>query len=147
MIFWEKLKPIKLLYEMYTKPIRDKYGLTQMEFNILLFLYNHKGCDTAADIVKMRKLTKSHVSSSIKHLMEEGFLDHIFEEHNHKKIHLLLTEQAVAMIEEGKDAQIRHRDTLLKDFTEEEKKVFEDMFHRISMNAEQELKKKDGRCM
>ena len=140
MEIWEKLKPIKLLYEAYTKPIRDKYELTQMEFNILLFLYNNTGHDTAADIVKMRKLTKSHVSGAVKDLIGRGFLDYNYASNNHKKIHLLLNEQSWAVLEEGIAAQYNHRDTLFKGFTEEEKKIFENMFHRISDNAEQELK-------
>ena len=45
-------------------PVCKKYGLTQMEFNILLFLANNPECDTAARIIKKRAFTKSHVSMS-----------------------------------------------------------------------------------
>ena len=136
---WEELKPIKLLYETYTRPIREKYELTQMEFNILLFLHNNKGHDTAAEIVKMRKLSKSQVSSAVKFLLERGFLECTYTEDNHKKIHLILSERSSAVITEGLAAQLHHRDAILRDFSEEEKRVFTDMFHRISENAKQEL--------
>ena len=35
-------------------PVCKKYGLTQMEFNILLFLANNPECDTAAQIIRKR---------------------------------------------------------------------------------------------
>ena len=47
-------------------PVCKKYGLTQMEFNILLFLANNPECDTAARIIKKRAFTKSHVSMSVR---------------------------------------------------------------------------------
>ena len=49
-------------------PVCKKYGLTQMEFNILLFLANNPECDTAAQIIKKRAFTKSHVSMSVRSL-------------------------------------------------------------------------------
>ena len=55
-------------------PVCKKYGLTQMEFNILLFLANNPECDTAAQIIKKRAFTKSHVSMSVRSLEERGLL-------------------------------------------------------------------------
>ena len=55
-------------YEMLAKEVCDKYHLNQMEYNILMFLYNNPQHNTAADIVKIRKSTKSHVSTAIKEL-------------------------------------------------------------------------------
>ena len=53
---------------MLAKEVCDKYHLNQMEYNILMFLYNNPQHNTAADIVKIRKSTKSHVSTAIKEL-------------------------------------------------------------------------------
>ena len=55
-------------------PVCKKYGLTQMEFNILLFLANNPECDTAARTIKKRAFTKSHVSMSVRSLEERGLL-------------------------------------------------------------------------
>lgn len=55
-------------------PVCKKYGLTQMEFNILLFLANNPECDTAAQIIRKRAFTKSHVSMSVRSLEERGLL-------------------------------------------------------------------------
>lgn len=39
-----------------------------------MFLYNNPKYNTAADIVKVRKSTKSHVSTSLKLLEDKGLL-------------------------------------------------------------------------
>ena len=68
MIFWERQKSLTAFYEACTKPVRDAYDLTQMQFNILMFLHNNPQFDTAGDLVKTRHLTKSHVSTALKEL-------------------------------------------------------------------------------
>lgn len=68
MFFWNHHKTITNCYEMLAKEVCDKYHLTQMEYNILMFLHNNPQHNTAAVIVKIRKSTKSHVSTAIKEL-------------------------------------------------------------------------------
>ena len=66
MHFWDRHKTITEYYESLTSSICDKYDLTQMEYDILMFLHGNPEFNTAADIVKIRKSTKSHVSTSRK---------------------------------------------------------------------------------
>ena len=61
MHFWDRHKTITGYYESLTSSICDKYDLTQMEYDILMFLHGNPEFNTAADIVKVRKSTKSHV--------------------------------------------------------------------------------------
>jgi hypothetical protein len=49
MIYWEKQKNIKSLYELYSRPLREKYGLTQMEYSILIFLHRNPGWITQGE--------------------------------------------------------------------------------------------------
>ena len=44
---------------------------------ILMFLHNNPQYNTAADIVKVRKSTKSHVSTSLKDLEGKGMVERI----------------------------------------------------------------------
>ncbi len=74
MLYWEKQKKIKTLYELYSRPVREKYGLTQMEYSIVLFLHRNPGCDTASSIIQTSQYTKSHVSSAIKSLEKRNFI-------------------------------------------------------------------------
>ena len=68
MYFWDKHKTITGYYELLSGEVCDRYGLTQMEYDILMFLHNNPQHNTAAEIVKVRKSTKSHVSTSLKNL-------------------------------------------------------------------------------
>ena len=72
MHFWDQHKTITCYYETLTRSVCDQYELTQMEYDILMFLYNNPQYKTAADIVRVRKSTKSHVSTSLK-LLENMF--------------------------------------------------------------------------
>ena len=107
MHFWDKHKTITRCYEMLTRSVCDRYKLTQMEYDILMFLYNNPQYNTAADIVKIRKSTKSHVSTSIKSLENKGLIEKKQSESNKKHIEIFVTESAKSIIYEGIDAQKR----------------------------------------
>lgn len=94
MNFWDQHKTIVCYYELLTKSVCDKYQLTQMEYNILMFLYNNPQYNTAADIVKVRKSTKSHVSTSLKSLEDRGFIEKKQSEENKKYVELFLLDDA-----------------------------------------------------
>ena len=55
MHFWDKHKTITSYYELLSGEICDRYELTQMEYDILMFLYHNPQHNTAAEIVKIRK--------------------------------------------------------------------------------------------
>ena len=74
MVFWENQKVVLAYYAQCVKPVCEAHGLTRMEFDILLFLANNPAYDTAADIVRIRMLTKSHVSGALKRLETDGYL-------------------------------------------------------------------------
>lgn len=71
MYFWDKHKTIISYYELLSGAVCDRYELTQMEYDILMFLHNNPQNNTAAEIVKIRKSTKSHVSTSLKTLVPD----------------------------------------------------------------------------
>lgn len=74
MHFWDKHKTITSYYELLSGEICDRYELTQMEYDILMFLYHNPQHNTAAEIVKIRKSTKSHVSTSLKNWKTKDLL-------------------------------------------------------------------------
>ena len=102
MIFWERQKSLTAFYEACTKPVRDAYDLTQMQFNILMFLHNNPQFDTAGDLVKTRHLTKSHVSTALKELEARGWIEAHYAAGNRKSQHLRNTKSAEAVIAAGK---------------------------------------------
>lgn len=136
MFFWEKQKLITTLYIQYTKPICEDHGLTQMEYDILMFLDDHPELDTAADIIRSRQLTKSHVSTALKLLRAKGLVRRLEKETLRRNLHIRLTEKAAAIVEAGKHAQAEFLRQVFADFSPEEETVFRHFFQRVCDNAE-----------
>ena len=141
MFFWEKHKTITNYYEMLARNVCERYQLTQMEYDILMFLYNNPQHHTAADIVKVRKATKSHVSTSLKELESKGLIQRIQSADNKKRIEIVLLEQANQIIEDGIDAQKQFARNVLSGLTEEEKHICMVVFDKICKYADHYLKK------
>ena len=76
------------LYEKMFGKIRLQYGMTQLEIDILAFLKNNPGLDTASDIVNYRMLPKANVSQAVEFLIQKGFVGRRTDEQDRRKIHL-----------------------------------------------------------
>lgn len=88
MHFWDQHKTITRYYEILMSSVCEKYQLRQMEYDILMFLYNNPSYRTAADIVRIRKSTKSHVSSALKVLEDRGLITRKTDEQNRKHVEI-----------------------------------------------------------
>ena len=53
MYFWDKHKTITSYYELLSGEVCDQYELTQMEYDIIMFLHNNPHHNTAAEIVRI----------------------------------------------------------------------------------------------
>lgn len=126
------------LYERTVMPVCRAFGLTYMEFTILMFLYRNPQYDTAAQIVKIRRLTKSHVSISLKGLQERGLVEGVYFPGNQKTLHLKLTEKAKPILEAGLAAQQEFGTILVRDFTSEEMEQFQYLLNKLHENMKQE---------
>ncbi|MFR0802469.1 MAG: MarR family winged helix-turn-helix transcriptional regulator [Suilimivivens sp.] len=143
MYFWDKHKTITSYYELLSGRVCDQYGLTQMEYDILMFLHNNPQHNTAAEIVKVRKSTKSHVSISLKNLESKGLVERIQSETNKKHIEIALLDKAELIVEAGINAQKEFAQDVLSGLTEEEKRICINVFNKICNNAEEHLKEQD----
>ncbi len=114
---WEHQNAVKSLYSRCVGVICEKRGITRMELDILLFLANNPCFDTATDIVEIRYLSKSQVSSSVKLLEERGYLKKEYEEGNRKTAHLKICEAAAQAVADGRAAQEQFLEILLKGFS------------------------------
>lgn len=140
MFFWDKHKTITTCYELLSSKVCDKYGLTQMQYDILMFLYNNPQHNTAADIVKIRKSTKSHVSTSLKGLEDRKLIKRLQSVENKKHIEIVLLENAMPIIEAGIKAQKDFASNVLSGLTNEEKRICMSVFDKICRNADEYLK-------
>lgn len=138
--FLDTITTIKKLYTVSLEPVCKQYDLTRMELDILLFLANNPQYDSAKDIIERRKLTKSHVSTSIKSLTKNNYLKPVYLPNNKKAVHLKLLNSADEIIKAGQQAQKIFFETILKDFSKDEKQTIINAFSKIQRNAQQKLK-------
>lgn len=124
----------KELYQTILAPVCDKYDMTHTEMVILLFLASNPHLNTATDIVKGRRMTKSSVSMSLRSLQERGMVAGEFEGGNHRSIHLNICEDARKILEEAKAAQETYFSILSDGFSKEEIDNFRSYFERVTNN-------------
>ena len=142
MHFWDQHKAITRYYEFLMSYVCEKYQLRQMEFDILMFLHNNPEFNTAADIVKARKSTKSHVSTSLQTLEDRRLIERIVDDDNKRRVEIRLLPSADSIIADGKRAQKQFRDDVLLGLSLDEMKAFKEIFDRICANAEKAINKK-----
>ena len=136
MHFWDEHKTITRYYEMKVSGVCEKYQLRQLEYDILMFIYNNPKYNTAADIVRIRKSTKSHVSTSLKVLEDRGFIERRVDKDNKKHVTIHLLQMANEVIEDGIWAQKEFAQDMFEGLSEEEIRVFMNVFQKVYENAE-----------
>ena len=127
------------LYNSLFGSLLEKYQLTQLEADILLFLANNPPFDTARDIVDKRHLAKSHVSAGVESLASRGLLERSRQDGNRKTIHLRLTGEAAPIVEEGRAVQARYGELLLDGFTSQEREQLFRSLERVGENVDRAL--------
>ena len=110
-----------------------------------MFLYHNPKYHTAADIVRIRKSRKSHVSTALKVLEEKGFIEKETAADNKKHVNLLLTDSANELIQDGIRVQKQFAEDMLRGLTKEEIALCKQVFQKICDNAERCIKEKGQR--
>ncbi len=122
------------LYEKMFEHVREEYGMTQLEVDIVAFLKNNPGLDTASDIVKYRMLPKANVSQAVELLIRRGLVKRRPDGRDRRRVHLELTSPAEAAAEQIREAQGRFSDLLFEGFTDEERRQYQELTGRIAEN-------------
>ena len=87
-------RKLKKLYERECARAAEPFGLSQGEADVLLFLSNNPGFDTAMDVVKYRSVSKALVSKAVESLSARGYLTLHTDRRDRRYTHLVLTEAA-----------------------------------------------------
>lgn len=132
------------LYNGLFGALLERYQLTQLEADILLFLANNPPFDTARDIVEKRHIAKSHVSAGVESLAGRGLLERFQQDGNRKTIHLRLTEASAPIVEEGRAVQAQYGRLMLAGFSEEEQELLFRFLKRVGENVDAALAAADG---
>ncbi|MDO4500515.1 MAG: MarR family transcriptional regulator [Erysipelotrichaceae bacterium] len=142
--FWNFIREFEEAYDYHRKKIMKSFELSAIEVDVLAFVSNNPSLNTAADVVRYKKIAKSHVSLAVKSLIDKGYLRKEVDEKDKKKYHLIPCEKAEVIV----DFARRERDEFIKvidqSITEEDKQSFREVMLKIenSLKKEYELKEK-----
>ena len=92
-------------YAALCKPLCQKLHLPQTAFDILMFLANNPGYQTASDVVEVRKLKANLVSVNIDRLVQEGYLVREADPGDRRRCRLVCTDKAAPIIARGQALQ------------------------------------------
>ncbi len=128
------MRNAKLLYAKSFDPLVRKYGVAQLQWDILLFLHHNPGFDTAQSICDLRGLSKSNVSNAVEELVQRGYLVRSRDGGNRRVVHLAVTEAAKPLITEGLETQQSFFGALLKGLDGAERRQAAALFAKINDN-------------
>lgn len=127
------------------KEICTQYELSLIEANIISFLHNNPGKDTAGDIVELRMLSKGNVSQAVELLIQKCLLARTPDSTDRRKIHLSLLPAAKPVT----DAVDTIRENFYKEvfygFSEEEYDYFQTLNQRLMENTRTAMKRRETR--
>lgn len=131
----------KKLYDKKIGKMAEHYGLTPNEVNILLFLVNNPGYDTAKDISELRLLPKACVSRSVDSLIRQRFLTSREDEKDRRILHLSILPAALGLVEDAQASQQEFLSCVYRNFSDSERRALNDLTDKVLTNIREELEK------
>ena len=122
------------------QPLCRREGLAPNGVDILLFLANNPGLDTARDVCTYRGLKPGIVSFHVEKLVQEGYLERRAVAGDRRKTQLLCTEKAQPVIARGREVQERFFARLLHNTDAATREAFFHTMEVIGKNLDEILK-------
>lgn len=132
---------MRKLLEKKSEVLVQKYGVRNVELEILLFLYHSSCGDTAKDIVEQKNLSKAHISKSVDNLRAKGFVVLIKDDNDRRKRHIELTQKAEEAAKEMLEVHNDCKRIIMRYVTEEEKAVMDRVMQKMLRSLDEELQK------
>lgn len=118
--FLEYARKMTQAYEKVSKPLCNEIGMPQTAFDILMFLANNPSCNTAGDIVEIRRLKANLVSINVDKLVKEGFLIRKDDAADRRRVILVCTKKADPVIQKGRKMQKQLYEQILSGISQKE---------------------------
>lgn len=112
-------------YHTVFRSLCAETGLSPMALDILMFLSNNPGFDTAKDICRLRGMKPGIVSFHVDRLVEDGLIKRLPDKDDRRKIRLACTEKSAPIVSKGHDLQRRFADRLLDGLDREDIEHFQ----------------------
>ena len=110
-------------YAAALRPLCERTGMAQGAVDILLFLANNPGMDTARDVCTYRHLKPSIVSFHVDNLVQQGYLERQDIPEDRRKCRLVCTDKAAPVIRRGRAVQETFSRQLTEGLTPEELEI------------------------
>ena len=133
-LFFEHCERMIDFYNRTVNKVAMKHDITFMEFTVLMFLSNNPEYDTASEIVKYRHLSKSHVSMSLKTLLQKNMIEIIIDDIDHRVSHIKLLPNTKVITDEGRVAQKEFLEAVFKGFEEKDFEKLKQYIIQINNN-------------
>ena len=139
---WTGLRSLIRLYDKMLKKVCTEHDLTMIEADVISFLRNNPGKDTAADIVELRGLSKGAVSKAVESLIQKSLLERIPDTEDRRRIHLRMKPEAEPVTEMVDDVKEEFLNAVLGGFTNKELEEHTRFFQRMFDNTKRELERR-----
>ena len=121
-------------YENSFQDLLEKFGLTRLEAVILIFLHNNPDFNTARDIVELRGLSKSNVSTALEALRLRQFLTVRPDPDSRRVRRIFLREEKRDVVEALARRQTETLDRLTEGFSREDLEMMQQFLDRMEEN-------------
>lgn len=121
--------------------VAEQFSLKRIELDVLVFLKNNAPLDTARDIAELRGLAKSNLSTAVESLTAGGYLEQRPDPADRRKVHLVLTDAALPVVEQAGRMQEEFGASLLRGVSPEDLAALE----RVGQCIRENLKQEEGR--
>lgn len=115
--------------------IREKYGLRQIEIDLLLYLWNEPGA-TASEISRVLELNKGQVSQSFDRLVKEGYLEIGTDPSDRRYNTYSMTEKSKTMIGHAESIRKCASEKIFNGISKEELACAERVYSKVLENIE-----------
>ncbi len=124
----------KMLEHLY-ESLRAKYGLRQIEIDIMMYL-GQCPTDTASDISRALCINKGHVSQAMNNLCVSGYLNSYEDKNDRRFVSYEITDKGKLLIDETNVIKETINLKLFKGISKEEMKFLERITFIISDNLD-----------
>lgn len=131
--------PCERFYNHLIEQAAQRFSLTKIELDVLLFLHNNPPYDTARDICVRRMIAKSYVSKAVELLRQKRLLALTPDGADRRVTHLRILPAAQEAVQAGLDAQAQFQAQLWKDIPDAQRKIFQDTLMQIRSNVQEGL--------
>lgn len=135
------------MYRLITRsmrPLGEELDLSQVEMDLLLFLYNNPDLNTARDAVAYRGFVKSNVSTAVKALKKKGWLTVVQDPESRRMKRLFLCAEREEELKRLVVCQNKILSVPVSGFTREEMETCRRLMGRIDKNVVRALESLEG---